>query len=123
MSERVCIECGRRFQTPNPTQNVCGLGCPALTKPKPNPDEINPTNPVSVALHDKWHVLLAAVMHKLGKSEVVLTKQDIDSFAAAQHRMNIVAQELHDGLHLKLVDMEEARRLMRENHSLPKQQN
>jgi hypothetical protein len=70
------------------------------------------------ALADQWGKLLAIYMNKQRKTEIVITIQDIQALAGSgESGKTIVAQELHDGLHIKLLPIAEAMRLEAQHKS------
>jgi hypothetical protein len=73
----------------------------------------NPHHPTTKAMDGQWHKLLAMAMVKLGHTHVVLTTEDITKTAAAG--TNITVQELSDGIHLRVVDDETAKKLARQH--------
>jgi hypothetical protein len=52
------------------------------------------------ALDGQWHKILGVIMHKLNEKHVVLTPHDIEAIGA---NMNVIAQELDEGLHIRLM--------------------
>lgn len=78
--------------------------------------ELNPNHPVTQAVSDQWHKLVALLLRKMGTDHVVITAADL---MAMRPGSAIVVQELHDGLHLRLVDSETAEQLAREHGGLP----
>lgn len=77
--------------------------------------ERNPNHPVTRAAHDQWHKIAALLMFKFRAqmgSEVVITEADVVALAATPGGTNIVLHEKADGLHLRLVDDDDADRLV-----------
>ena len=80
-------------------------------------EELNPNNPVLVALRDNWHVVAAVILHKLGK-EIEITNADIEAFRA-RGGIAVVADARGKGLVLRLTSRAEAERLARGEGGLP----
>lgn len=82
--------------------------------------EINPNHPTLRTLHDHWHKICAALVRKFGGDdrEVVLSLSDVDALARDGDAY-IVVQELHDGLHLRLVDAKTAHAAAKKEGGLP----
>ncbi len=74
---------------------------------------LNPHHPVTISMEGQWHKMLAMAMRKLGHEHIVITAADLK--AVIDTPCNITAQELADGIHLRLVDDETANRLAREH--------
>ncbi len=79
--------------------------------------ELNPNHPTTQQLHDQWSKIAAILIRKMGTRHVVITQEDI--IALSNTSSNIAVQELEDGLHLRLVDDVEARRLAAQEGGLP----
>jgi hypothetical protein len=71
--------------------------------------ERNPHHPTTKAMHGQWHKLLAATMLKLDHPHIILSAEDITRMAASG--MNIMVVGLKDGIHLRLVDDEAAKKM------------
>jgi len=71
--------------------------------------ELNPHHPTTKSVHDQWHVICALLMLKFNSRHVVITLADIEKSKGE----NIAIQELGDGLHVRLVDDNEASRLVK----------
>jgi hypothetical protein len=80
-------------------------------------DELNPNHPTTKLLRDEWHKIAALLMLKSGEHHVVVTSDDIHQLMEVG--ANITVQELHDGLHIRLVDDATAIRLARKHGGLP----
>ena len=77
---------------------------------------LNPNHLVTRSLEGQWHKVLALVLQKYADvlpADVVLTYADIDAHLRLADGLAVVAHEKADGLHLRIVTMEEARRLAR----------
>ena len=80
---------------------------------KTKDSELNPNHPITAAMSDQWHKVVALMMYSRGEREVVIPLADIARFADDKD----VAVVIHDTGHslvLRLVDMVEAERLARE---------
>lgn len=79
--------------------------------------ELNPDHPVTKGLRDQWYKMLAIILwkhrHDLG-DEVVISLEDLREFAESGHT-TIVADDKRDGVHVFLVNDEEAIKLARRN--------
>jgi len=81
--------------------------------------EVNPNHPVTAAVHDHWHKIVALLMHKFELGHVVITGQDLAAFEREYPNHAIMIHDKRDGIHLRMVSMEEADRLAREHGGLP----
>lgn len=79
--------------------------------------ELNPNHPMTRNMHDHWHKFCALLMLKFGKPHVVITMADVMRLGDDCNAVTI--QELEDGIHLRLVSMEEGERLARKEGGLP----
>jgi hypothetical protein len=74
--------------------------------------ELNPEHPVTKKLHTEWHKICLLLLEKLnGGREVVITEADVQTLVEKYPDHAILAHDKRDGLHLKIVTMEQARRL------------
>ena len=78
--------------------------------------ELNPGHPTTKSLREMWFKLLLITMRKLGTDHVVITAADIEEIPEGSA---VTAQEDQEGLHLRVVDPETARRLAVEYGGLP----
>lgn len=81
--------------------------------------ELNPNHPTTKTLHEHWHKVLAAVMVKLGISEVRLTEADVQRLASQPGGVNVVADCQPDGLIIRLVSDSQAEALVKKAGGLP----
>jgi hypothetical protein len=85
--------------------------------------ELNPNHRVTAALHDQWHVIMAVLLHKHRHDlprDVVITPDDIVRFQRAYPGHGaVVAHDKKDGLHLRLVQQDEANTLAASEGGLP----
>ena len=79
--------------------------------------ELNPNHPVTSTLHDHWHTVALMIMRKFGVDEIVIKDYDVQSIES--NSLAITVRELPDGLHVKIVSMEEGLRLARKEGGLP----
>lgn len=77
-------------------------------------DELNPDHPVTAALHDQWHKLLAVVMHRFKIENIVITKDDILAFDDEHPNCSILAHDKSDGLHLSIISRDAGEELVKE---------
>lgn len=75
---------------------------------------LNPNHPVTQQMSDQWHKIAALAVFKAG-GHVVISMEDMRDLQG----MAISVQEKHDGLHLKVITMEEGMRLAKEQGGLP----
>lgn len=81
--------------------------------------EINPNHPTTIALHYQWHKVLAAILVKLGISEVRLSEADLNRLALNPDGYNVVAEGMPDSLSIRIVSDAEAERLAKKAGGLP----
>ncbi len=79
--------------------------------------ELNPNHPMTRTVHDHWHKIAALLMAKFNQSHVVITMADVLAMDDGANAVTI--QELPDGIHIRLVSMEEGERLARKEGGLP----
>lgn len=79
----------------------------------------NPNHPVTQAIDDQWHKLLALVLVKLGQERVVLTEEDVDAIAARPGGTVVVAHSHRDSIELRIVTEAEGEALARKAGGLP----
>lgn len=60
------------------------------------------------ALADQWAKLFAIYIHREGIKEIIITAPDVAKVMEDATQPTIVVQELNDGLHIKLLPIEEA---------------
>ena len=66
--------------------------------------------------HDHWHKIAAILMHKFKTDHEVISVEDIEKMPDDQV---IVIQELSNGLHLRLMHVDEAMKLAKQ-HNAPR---
>ena len=76
--------------------------------------ELNPNHPATQTAHDQWHKFVAIMLYRYGNMRITMA----DVMAMPQD-LAVVVQELEDGVHLRLVHMDEAVELAREHGGLP----
>ena len=80
-------------------------------------NELNPNHPVTNAMREHWHVVVAIIMQKHDLQEVVITESDI---ADIMHNQKAISsQELPDGLHIRIHTLDEAKALAAKHGGLP----
>lgn len=73
--------------------------------------EINPDHPVTKAIHNDWHKIVALLLHKFGVKEIIITSSDINRLMAAFPDMPTVTLRSHgEQLIVKLVSLAEGQR-------------
>jgi len=72
-------------------------------------DEINPKHAITSGLHDNWHTIVAVIMAKIGLKELQITVADL---ARIGPDVTIVAHEVNDILHLRIMPIAEAKKLL-----------
>jgi hypothetical protein len=78
--------------------------------------ELNPNHPVTAAVHDHWHKIVALLIVKYDLGHVVITEDDLSRM---QEGSAVVIKEQRDGLHVWMVNETEGERLAREEGGLP----
>lgn len=81
--------------------------------------EINPNHPVTSAVREHWHKIVALLLHKFELGDVLLTQADLERFLAECPDHVVALHDKADGMHLKIITREEAERLGREHGGLP----
>lgn len=116
----VCAQILESHDRPTPTTNpMCGLcQCrlcrhirPWLGRNRSGPEEVNPEHPVVQLLHDKWHVVVAIIIHKLKLPEILITEADVDAYERDHADDSVMARDAEDGLHLMMVTAAQAEKL------------
>ena len=79
--------------------------------------ELNPNHPVTAAMSEQWHKIVAIMMHKLGLTRLEITPADIQAFAESGSS-GITARTENEVIELNLVSWEEAERLARKEGGL-----
>lgn len=77
--------------------------------------EMNPNHPVTRAVSDQWHKLAALLVNKAG-GHVVIGASDFYDLGTDK---SIVVQELPDGIHLTIIDNQQAMLLAAQHGGLP----
>lgn len=78
--------------------------------------ELNPNHPMTQAIHDQWYKFCALIMSKYDLHNVIITMDDIHKLGSDKC---LAVQEKLDGLHIRLIDLEEAEELARKEGGLP----
>lgn len=79
--------------------------------------ELNPNHPVTRKVHDHWHKIAGVLMVKLGKDAVEITSEDVD--ALGDNDKAVIADCRGGKFIVRLVTMEEGKRMAREAGGLP----
>jgi len=74
--------------------------------------ELNPNHKVVRSARDQWHKIAALIMVKLGKTELTITLQEIESLIG-KGNVNIVLDEKPHALIIRIVDDKTASELAR----------
>ena len=72
--------------------------------------ELNPTHSVTIEMHDLWHKIAMILLDRLGVKELLITNADVEEFGRKYDGMAIMFHARKDGLFLKVITMEEAKR-------------
>jgi len=83
-------------------------------------DEINPNHPVTRAMHDHWHKIVAILLSRPpynGRAEI--TESEIAKWGDKYEGHAVVIKETQGKLVLYMVDAQEAQRLARQEGGLP----
>ena len=72
--------------------------------------EINPEHPVTKEIHDHWHKIAMILLDRLGVKELLITNAEVEEFGRKYDGMAILFHARKDGLLLKIITMEEAKR-------------
>lgn len=79
--------------------------------------ELNPNHPVTQQVHEHWHKIAAIMMQKLGQSAVEITEADV--LALGDNDKAVVADCRGGRMVIRLISMEEARKIARQEGGLP----
>lgn len=66
------------------------------------------------ALADHWAKLFATYLYREGIKDVVFSAEDFERITADATQPTIVVQELQDGLHVKILPIDEALKLAKQ---------
>lgn len=75
--------------------------------------ELNPNHPVTSAMHDQWHKVVAALMVKYHMDVAVIDVEDLLRLQRSSKR-HVVIEGKGEALQLRLVTEQEAVRLARQ---------
>lgn len=86
--------------------------------------KLNPNNEVVQAVDDQWHKIVYVIMRKLGVENVDITMEDIKRVQEESNRFAVCLDCLSHGkleptMAVRILPMEEAERLAREEGGLP----
>lgn len=79
--------------------------------------ELNPNHPVTRAVNDQWHKIVALLMQKYGTREVTFTEADVEQLG--REDCGVVFHAKQHEIVIRLVTMAEGERLARESGGLP----
>ena len=74
--------------------------------------ELNPNHPVTSAMNNQWHKIVAVLLHKLGLKHIDITPADLTAFANSGLGAVTIRTE-HEVIELNLITFEEGERLAR----------
>lgn len=74
--------------------------------------ELNPNNPTTKAAHDHWHAIVAVMMVKLGLTDVLINRTDMDKLHALPEAPTVMLHDSAEGLRVKLITRAEAEQLL-----------
>jgi hypothetical protein len=80
---------------------------------------LNPNHPVTAAMEEQWHKIVALMMFQAGETEIEIPVATIERFAREKEGCAVAIRPSDTGLRLSLVDAAEAARLAREEGGLP----
>jgi len=80
--------------------------------------EINPESEPLQKLNGQWQKIVMVMMCKLRTNHVLINDEDMETLSAKLEGTAMVVQEDDDGLHLTLMDYDEAMDLAKENGDL-----
>lgn len=80
--------------------------------------ELNPNHPVTSAMNEQWHKIVAVLLHKFGLNHTEITPQDLNAFAKSGLGAVTVKTE-NEVIELNLISFEEAERLAKIEGGLP----
>ena len=82
-------------------------------------DELNPNHPVTAAVHDHWHKIVALLIHKFELGHVVITAEDLVRWERDCPDCVVLLHDRRDGMHLRVITRVEGECLAREEGGLP----
>ena len=81
--------------------------------------ELNPNHPVTMAMHDNWHKIVAILLARDYNGKTEITQAEIQKWSQKYEGHSVVIKETEGKLKLWLVNQEEGERLIREAGGLP----
>lgn len=79
--------------------------------------ELNPNHKTTRAVSEHWHKVVALIMHKLQLRHIVITAANIE--AMSKQEVAIAIDDRPDGLHVSLVDINQAEMMAKKEGGLP----
>lgn len=79
--------------------------------------ELNPSHPMTEAMHDQWHKIVALLMQKSGQKHIEISVSDVEMLARNPSAVSI--QTKGEKIILDLVPFAEAERLAKKEGGLP----
>lgn len=80
--------------------------------------ELNPNHPVTSTMHDHWHKIAMLLVARLPGKQTIITAEEIERVAGRGDQA-ITIKETGAGLELRVVTMEEGRKLASQEGGLP----
>lgn len=77
--------------------------------------ELNPNHPVTSKVHDHWHKIAAILVNRCPNGETVIPVEEVERVAGKA----ITIKETARGIELRVVSMEEGKRLARQEGGSP----
>lgn len=82
--------------------------------------ELNPNHATTQAVRDQWHKIAWLLMRMMGETAVVIPASEVEKLASEPAMAGAITIKFKDdGIHLQIVDAQEAARLAREEGGLP----
>jgi hypothetical protein len=79
--------------------------------------ELNPNHPTTSTMHDHWHKIALLLVARLPGKQTVITLQEIEAVGDGQQAITI--KDVGIGLELRVVSMDEGRKLAKQEGGLP----
>lgn len=78
--------------------------------------EINPNHPVTAAMNDQWHKIVALLMHKCGQTDIAITAEDLNAFMNSGYGAVAIRTD-RELIELTLITNEQAEELAKQPNS------
>lgn len=77
-------------------------------------NELNPEHPVTSAMHDHWHKIVALIMYKQGLKEVKITMDDMHELQKqyANTMPVVIVEEIGEVLSVRIITEQEGQDLI-----------